>query len=65
MIKINNLSVSLNEKQILNNIKITVKPGEHFGLIGPNGSGKTTLLKTIAKLLPFDQGEITIAEVGS
>lgn len=61
MIKINNLSVSLNEKQILNNIKITVKPGEHFGLIGPNGSGKTTLLKTIAKLLPFDQGEITIA----
>lgn len=61
MIKINDLSVSLNEKWILNNIEVTVKRGEYFGLIGPNGSGKTTLLKTIAKLISFDKGEIAIA----
>lgn len=61
MIKVSNLSVSINEKEILKNIDMVVKPGENLGLIGPNGSGKTTLLKTIAQLISFDQGEITIA----
>lgn len=60
MIKINDLSVSLNDKNILKSIDILIKPGEYFGLIGPNGSGKTTLLKTIAQLISFDQGTIQI-----
>jgi len=61
MIKVNNISVSLNEKSILKDISLSVKPGEYFGLIGPNGSGKTTLLKTIAQLIAKEKGEIEIS----
>ena len=61
MIKVSDLSVSLGEKEILKSINITVERGDFFGLIGPNGSGKTTLLKTIAQLIPFEQGEIKVA----
>lgn len=60
MIHIKDLYVSLNNKSILKEINLTVEKGEFLGLIGPNGSGKTTLLKTISKLIPFNQGEISI-----
>lgn len=60
MINIANLSVTLGEKKILKEIDLSVRKGELFGLIGPNGSGKTTLLKTLAKLIPFEQGNIQI-----
>lgn len=61
MIKTENLSVSLNNTQILKKVDLTVEEGEFFGILGPNGSGKTTLLKTIARLLDADSGDIAIA----
>lgn len=48
LIKMNNLSVSYNERPILNNISWTVKKGEFWQLIGPNGSGKSTILSLIS-----------------
>lgn len=48
MLEINNLNVEINEKQILNNISLSIKPGEMHVIVGPNGSGKSTFLKTIA-----------------
>ena len=47
MLKIENLSVKLEEKVVLKNIDLTVEKGEIHVIFGPNGSGKTTLLKTI------------------
>ena len=47
MIKVNNLSASIGDKQILDNINFTVEPGECLLITGPNGSGKSTLLHTI------------------
>lgn len=41
-------------------LNITISEGEIVGLIAPYRTGKTTLLKTIASLLPIDQGKITI-----
>lgn len=43
MLKINNLSVSCNNKIILDGINLYVKKGEIHFLMGPNGSGKSTL----------------------
>jgi NitT/TauT family transport system ATP-binding protein len=46
---------------VLENIGLTIKPGEFVSLLGPSGCGKTTLLKCIDGLLPFDHGEIRVA----
>ena len=36
---------------LLENISLTIKAGEYWGIFGPNGAGKTTLLKTILGVL--------------
>ncbi|WP_125719695.1 ATP-binding cassette domain-containing protein [Flavobacterium ustbae] len=47
LIKLENVSVSYEERKILNNISWTIKQGEFWQLIGPNGSGKSTILSLI------------------
>ncbi|MEW6278084.1 MAG: ABC transporter ATP-binding protein [Candidatus Eremiobacterota bacterium] len=44
----------------LNDVSLSLHPGEIFGLVGPNGAGKTTLLRILATLTPPDSGEATI-----
>ncbi|NUM25115.1 MAG: ABC transporter ATP-binding protein [Candidatus Buchananbacteria bacterium] len=48
------------EKQILKNVNLNIKKGEMLGLIGPSGVGKTTLVDLVLRLLPLQQGAITI-----
>ncbi len=49
-------------KQIdaLQNINLTIEPGEFFGLLGPNGAGKTTLIKCMTTLLTPTRGRIVV-----
>jgi len=51
MIDIKNISYQLNKKKILDNISLTVEPGEFRLIIGPNGAGKTTLLKIMSGII--------------
>ncbi|HEV8390798.1 MAG TPA: branched-chain amino acid ABC transporter ATP-binding protein/permease [Dongiaceae bacterium] len=44
----------------LENVSVTVRPGEIVGLIGPNGSGKTTLLNLVSGVLSPSAGRVTI-----
>lgn len=60
-----NISKQFGSQQVLNDISLTVKQGEIFGLIGLNGIGKTTLIKTILDLLCADTGTISIFGVRS
>jgi ATP-binding cassette subfamily F protein 3 len=36
------------DKKILNQVKLTIRPGERIGLLGKNGAGKSTLIKLLA-----------------
>lgn len=49
-----------NDKNVLQDINLSVAKGKIVGLLGPNGSGKTTLIKSIVGLLRPDEGEIKI-----
>lgn len=45
---------------VLEDVDMTVHPGEFLGVIGPNGGGKSTLLKLILGLLPPQQGTVRV-----
>ncbi|MBN2300245.1 MAG: ABC transporter ATP-binding protein [Acholeplasmataceae bacterium] len=47
-------------KQACDNITLTIEKGDLFGFIGHNGAGKTTLLKSIAGIISFESGDISL-----
>ena len=49
-----------NEIVAVNNLDLSIKPGEIFGLLGPNGSGKSTTLKMLLGLVQPDAGSISV-----
>ena len=48
LLSIKNLSVSLEDKVILNKLSLDIKEGEIHAIMGPNGSGKSTLSNVLA-----------------
>ena len=60
MLTIKNLHASVDGKEILKGINLTVKPGEIHAIMGPNGSGKSTLSSVLAGR---DIYEVTEGEV--
>lgn len=47
MLRVDNLSVSVGDKQILSDITFSLQPGQVLALMGPNGSGKSSLMHAI------------------
>lgn len=49
------------DRVALDDLNLSVRPGEIFGLLGPNGGGKTTLFKLLTTLMPVQSGELSVA----
>ena len=54
MLVINNLKVTINKKEILTGLNLTIKPGELHAIMGPNGSGKSTLANVLSGKNGYD-----------
>lgn len=60
MICITNVSKQFGSFAAVNNISISIEPGEIFGFVGPDGAGKTTTMRMIIGILDVSSGEITV-----
>ena len=59
MLEIKNLKASINNKEILKGLNISIKPGELHAIMGPNGSGKSTLANVLSGKNGYDvSGEL-------
>lgn len=62
MLTVDNVSLCVGEKQVLENISADLRAGELVGLIGPNGAGKSSLLKCILGLHELTSGSVCLGE---
>jgi putative ABC transport system ATP-binding protein len=51
---------TVNEKQALRDVSLTLEDGDFVTVIGGNGAGKSTLLNAIAGVWPVDEGQVLI-----
>lgn len=59
-LEITNLTKDYKGKVAVNDLSLTVKKGEFFGLLGHNGAGKSTTIKCITGIAKFDKGTISV-----
>ncbi len=57
-VQVRNLVKNFGETRALNNINLSIEPGELFFLLGPSGCGKTTLLRSLAGFYIPEEGKI-------
>jgi ABC-2 type transport system ATP-binding protein len=62
-IRIEHLTKAFGDYKAVNDVSLSVRPGEIFGFLGPNGAGKTTTIKMLAGLLKPDQGSIHLGGI--
>ena len=53
------IQVRFNDNEVLKSASLTIRDGDHLGMVGRNGCGKSTFLKILAGLTQPDAGEIT------
>ncbi|MBU8544117.1 MULTISPECIES: Fe-S cluster assembly ATPase SufC [Roseomonadaceae] len=65
MLKIENLHATVDGKQILNGLNLTIPAGEIHAIMGPNGSGKSTLSYVLAGRDGYEvtEGSVTLGDI--
>lgn len=62
VLQLQQVTKSMGDKLLINDLSFIIPRGAIVGIIGPNGAGKTTLFKMIANLEKPDHGEIKIGD---
>ena len=62
LIKVEKTTLAYSDNIILNNVSLSIKPGDRLALLGPNGAGKSTLIKLLAEENKPTSGSIECAE---
>ncbi len=62
-IEFQNVSYTYSDHTVLDNMSMTIEPGQKIGIIGPSGSGKSTFLKLIPLFIEPSQGRIMVDNV--
>jgi len=62
VIEFEGVSKGFGERQLIDDLTVSIPPGSIVGVIGPNGAGKSTLLRMIAGQERPDQGTIKIGQ---
>ena len=60
VVGVSRLCVEFDGEHVLEDVTLTIGPGELVALLGPNGSGKTTLVRAIVGLQPHSHGRVTL-----
>lgn len=59
-LELNGVTLALSNRTILDNISLSIEPGEFIGVFGPNGAGKTTLLRALLGLVQPRTGTLHV-----
>ncbi|HEY9881507.1 MAG TPA: ABC transporter ATP-binding protein [Leptolyngbyaceae cyanobacterium] len=60
-VALQNVHKVYNNTPVVNNLSLTIEPGEVFGLLGPNGAGKSTTIRMLTTLAKATEGTIVVA----
>jgi ABC-2 type transport system ATP-binding protein len=63
LLEVRDLDKRFGRTRAVRGLRLDVRPGEIFGLIGPDGAGKTTSMRIIAGLLAPDRGTARVAGI--
>ena len=59
--QLRNVSLSFPDKKVLEDVSLTIYPGDRISLVGENGAGKTSLFRMLKGRLAPDSGEVSFA----
>lgn len=60
VLKVRNLTKSMSDRNIVDDVSFDINKGEIVGLLGPNGAGKTTVMRMIVSMISISSGEIIL-----
>ncbi len=60
VVELKNLSKTIGKKKIIDNLNLSLYPGQITGFLGPNGAGKTTTIRMMVGLMRPSEGDVLI-----